>query len=108
MIPELSETYHYAYDACDGRRSTGLAKACHQISFEVKSGDSASLAIVYSTENGGIGEQEDAGSLAESVIREMKEHRNALVKKAGFCDETAAFLVKSARQFVSRRESTGG
>ena len=108
VIPELSETYHYAYDACDGRRSTGLAKACHQISLEVKSGDSASLAIVYSTENGGIGEQEDAGSLAESVIREMKEHRNALVKKAGFCDETAAFLVKSARQFVSRRESTGG
>lgn len=61
VIPELSETYHYAYDACDGRRSTGLAKACHQISLEVKSGDSASLAIVYSTENGGIGEQEDAG-----------------------------------------------
>ncbi len=107
-LPETEETYHYSYDACDGRRSTGRAKACHQISLTVKSGESGALSVIYSMEKSRIETCRNVRSMAEKVIQEMKDHRESLAKTAGFSDPAAAALAKSAHQFVTFRESTGG
>lgn len=105
---ETAETYYYAYDACDGRRSTGMAKACHQISIAAEGGGCAELSIVYSMEKFRIGEKEHVRDLADSILQEMKDERNNLAEKAGFRNEIASHLAKSAGQFISSRESTGG
>lgn len=107
-IGEKAETCYYAYDACDGRRSTGRAKACHQISISAEGGESAGLSIVYSMKKSEVGEKNHVPELAGSILQEMKDERNKLAERAGFRNETAAFLAKSAGQFVSERESTGG
>ncbi len=51
-IPEKAETYYYSYDACDGRRETGIAKANHEISLCVKPGQTEALEIIYEMEPG--------------------------------------------------------
>ncbi|HJB46547.1 MAG TPA: amylo-alpha-1,6-glucosidase [Candidatus Mediterraneibacter surreyensis] len=108
-IPETVEQYYYSYDACDGRESTGKAAACHQISLDVESGGSSTLAVVFSVERDFTEEQaRSAVDVAGSVIQEMKEERKKLERQSGLRGETARFLAKSAHQFVSRRESTGG
>ena len=45
---------------------------------------------------------------AEEVILETKQYRKALEEKAGLTSEIGKMLVKSANQFISKRESTGG
>ena len=45
---------------------------------------------------------------AREVIERAKQFRQELSRKAGFQDEIADVLVKSAAQFVSERASTGG
>ena len=116
-IPETEEICYYAYDICDGRRSTGRAKSCHCISVSVEGGCEKTLSIVFSMEKK-YGDMEspreqtgeesgNAGKLAEAVIEELKESRRTLEEQSGLKDETACCLVKSARQFVSLRESTG-
>ena len=113
-LPETEEIYYYAYDECDGRRSTGRAKACHRITMTVESGCENILSVVFSTEdkyvkgNNTAGQIKSVRDLAESVIDELKKTRRELEVTAGLEDETARCLVKSAHQFVSRRESTGG
>ena len=108
-IPETKEQYYYSYDACDGRKSTGSAEACHRISLDVESGGSSTLSVVFSVERDFAEEQtRSAVDVAESVIQAMKEGRKKQELQSGLCDETARFLVKSAHQFVSRRKSTGG
>ena len=113
-MPETEEAYYYSYDVCDGRRSTGRAKACHRITMTVESGCENILSVVFSTEdkyvkgNNTAGQIKSVRDLAESVIDELKKTRRELEVTAGLEDETARCLVKSAHQFVSRRESTGG
>lgn len=129
-IPECTETYYYSYDACDGRRETGRAKACHEIRMEIPAGQKRTLAIVWTVDRGEPGAAEsgmsgsdvpdsdvpysnmpdpaDALTLAENVVSGLKTYRENLAARAGFRDETAAFLAKSADQFISLRESTGG
>lgn len=102
-ITEREEVLHYAYDVCDGRRSSGLARAVHEISIGVQAGEKSELSIVYSMERG----TEDMPEAGE-VIRRLKEHRAQAERQAGFADDTAGFLAKSAEQFISMRESTGG
>lgn len=103
-IPEEPETYYYAYDACDGRRENGNAKACCRISMEIGAGVKGQLSIVFAMEEKASG----ASELTEKVFREIKEYREKLEERAGFRDENACVLAKSADQFISRRESTGG
>ena len=104
-IPEITETYYYSYDACDGRRETGSARACHRISVTVDGGCDAALSVVYSI-------SQDCGEnpreKAEKIIEELKIYRMGLECLAGFQDENARTLSKSAEQFVAHRESTGG
>lgn len=99
-IEEIQETYFYSYDACDGRRETGLAKSGHIITESVQPGEEKILKLVYSMEN--------ADQDADVIILEMQTYRKALEAKAGLHKEMAKELVKSASQFVSRRESTNG
>lgn len=99
-IEEIQETYFYSYDACDGRRKTGLAKSGHIITESVQPGEEKILKLVYSMEN--------ADQDADVIILEMQTYRKALEAKAGLHKEMAKELVKSASQFVSRRESTNG
>lgn len=119
-IPECTETYYYSYDACDGRRETGQAKACHEIRMEIPAGRKRTLAIVWSMDGteadaaefeisgSGKSDSADALRLAENAVSGLKDYRENLAARAGFRDETAAFLAKSADQFISLRESTGG
>lgn len=97
---EIRENYFYSYDACDGRRETGLAKSGHMITKSVQPGEEKILKLVYSMEN--------ADQDADVIILEMQTYRKALEAKAGLHKEMAKDLVKSASQFVSRRESTNG
>lgn len=123
-IPEQTETYYYAYDACDGRREKGTAKACLTFSLEVPAGQMRRLAIVFGTEEHLPDEDHETpessrtedsrtesgrtDAMAEDIIRGLKSYRAGLADQAGFRDENARFLSKSADQFISRRESTGG
>ena len=97
---EQMETYFYRYDVCDGRRETGTAKACHKVTLKAAAGETRTLKLVYSMEHAGLD--------ADAIIKEMKEHRKALAEAAGLELPMAKELVKSASQFVSKRESTGG
>ena len=97
---EIRENYFYSYDACDGRRETGLTKSGHMITKSVQPGEEKILKLVYSMEN--------ADQDADAIILEMQTYRKALEAKAGLHREMAKELVKSASQFVSRRESTNG
>lgn len=97
---EIREKLYYSYDACDGRRETGLAKAIHSMELSVRPGESAVLKVVYS--------MEDATKDGERIIEEMKARRKQLEETAGFILPVARELAKSANQFVSQRASTRG
>lgn len=99
-IPTEEETYYYRYDQCDGRRGTGLAKANHIISATVNAGETEYLDIIY--------ELESSTENAAQIIEDMKTERRKLEQQAGFTSVIARILSKSASQFVSARESTGG
>ena len=74
--------HHYAYDVCDGRRETGTTAVNHCISCKAKLPD------------------------MEEILADMRQHRNAIRKRAGFQNETARTLSTSAHQFISYRAST--
>ena len=97
---EREEVYFYRYDVCDGRRAYGHARANHQICLQAEAGKQVVLEVVY--------EMEPSQKSAESIIEQTKADRKNLVERAGFTSAIANMLVKSARQFVSKRESTGG
>ena len=115
-IGPVWETYFYSYDACDGRRDTGSAAACHQVSICVESGCEKVLSLVYRMD-GSCAEkgQESSGDLANApremaawITDGLKAYRKGLEELAGFRDENARTLSKSADQFISLRASTGG
>ena len=103
---EKEEVYFYSYDVCDGRRETGHAKANHVISVSARPGEKVKLKLVYSMEKKYF--EQGKFPEAEEIIKEYKERRRSLVKTAGLSMTMAQELVKSADQFVSRRESTNG
>lgn len=111
----VRETYSYPYDACDGRRGTGSAAACHQISVRVESGCEKVLSIIYRIDGSGADKKPVWGETADSpqemaaqIIDGLKTYRKDLEELAGFRDENARTLSKSADQFISLRASTGG
>ena len=115
-IPQEEEVCYYAYDACDGRKDTGRAYACHRVGLDVPAGCEKTLSVLFTMDEKYAGKMHDAkkdGSipvraLAEKVIGEVKAQRMELEKQARLQDETAQTLVKSAHQFISLRASTGG
>ena len=102
MIKEIAETeevYFYRYDVCDGRRAYGHARANHQIRLQAEAGKQVVLEVVY--------EMEPSKNSAQTIIEQTKADRKQLEETAGFTSEAGKMLSKSARQFVSKRESTG-
>lgn len=102
FITEVNEEecYHYSYDACDGRRETGRALANHVLTLDVAAGETGTLEIIY--------EMEPGTQNAQEIISGLKAYRKKLEEKCGLKSDIARFLVKSADQFISARESTGG
>ena len=99
------ETYYYRYDACDGRRESGSAVALHQMGMTVPAGEERVLEVVWHLETPG---ETFVFPGAREVVERAKQFRQELSRKAGFQDEMADVLVKSAAQFVSERASTEG
>lgn len=99
-IPEKMEICYYDYDACDGRREQGRVKANHEISCNIAPFTSEVLELVY--------EMEKSEDRALDIISGLKEYRTKLEEQAGFSSDVARMLSKSANQFLSKRESTGG
>lgn len=104
ISPE-KETYYYRYDACDGRRESGSAVALHQMGMTVPTGEERVLEVVWHLETPG---EIFVFPGAREVVERAKQFRQELSRKAGFQDEMADVLVKSAAQFVSERASTEG
>lgn len=99
-VEPVYETYHYAYDACDGRRESGTALANHIVRHTTGALERSELEIVYSAEP----VTESAGE----IIAGAAKYRRELEELAGFQSRTASMLAKSAAQFIARRDSTGG
>lgn len=104
ISPE-KETYYYRYDACDGRRESGSAVALHQMGMTVPTGEERVLEVVWHLETPG---ETFVFPGVREVVERAKQFRQELSRKAGFQDEMADVLVKSAAQFVSERASTEG
>lgn len=86
---------YYVYDNCDGRRSTGLAAANHQIFLTVPSGTTKTLQLVLSL---------DAHpASAPVIIREARRRQQMLVKQSKLRDPVARQLAAGADAFIVRR-----
>ena len=113
-MPETAEQYYYAYDACDGRTETGAAKTDHRIVWRVGPGEKGTFELLYILDPANQESVKNRRkkpytvSSVQNIIEEEKQRRTDLTQKAGFLSETASFLTRSADQFLSRRESTGG
>ena len=83
-----------------GRRETGRALANHVLTLDVAAGETGTLEIIY--------EMEPGTQNAQEIISGLKAYRKKLEEKCGLKSDIARFLVKSADQFISARESTGG
>ena len=97
---EYRDDFYYAYDYCDGRKEIGAAVKNHTIVFETEPKQTQKWEIIYSMSP----IQEDAASIFEQSV----QYRKQLVKVSGIQSDVGQMLVKSANQFISERESTGG
>lgn len=88
----------FEHDERDGRERYGNVAHNHKIYFNVKPKESKEFYIVYSTEK--------INETAEKIIDESVEYRKQLIKTADMNHDIANMLVKSANQFVVKREST--
>lgn len=98
--PEYREDFYYCYDKCDGRKEQGAALKNHQIQMSIGPNETKTLEIIYSTN--------PIQQTAADIFAESVKYRNELVEKAKIRSEAGQMLVKSANQFISERESTGG
>ena len=95
-----TEGLYYAYDACDGRMCEGSTHANHRITKRVPEHTCDTLEIIY--------DMEEIHTTADQALQEAIAYRKELVHVSGMEQEAAKMLVKSANQFVAKRESTGG
>ena len=115
-LPLSYRTYYYSYDACDGRRSTGLAAENHKILFSVEAGEEKKLAVVFRLRTGqtpimdGKAKEQQGSVLeeAEAILKETEDFQRSAEEAAGFVSPLARTLSRAAVQFIARRESTKG
>lgn len=103
--PRFVRGLFYAYDACDGRRSQGNAWVNHRVKKTVSPHSRGSLEIVYRGEEAGT---EEVWESAGELIAAARSNRKKLEQACGLASEAGRMLAKSAGQFISLRESTGG
>lgn len=96
---EWIQDFYFSYDARDGRDSVGVAVKNHEIVFEIAEGFSE-FEIVYSDED----ITENFAEICEKECVRLAE----LEKCAGLINPAAIRLVKSADQFLVKRDSTKG
>ncbi len=96
----VTEGLYYAHDACDGRLCEGRTLANHRISKRVPGHTYAVLELLY--------DMKEIQTTADQVFQEAAKRRAELARVSGMKREAAQMLVKSADQFVAKRESTGG
>lgn len=101
---KFCEGLYYAYDACDGRKEMGNTCVNHRIIKEILPGERTKLEIVYSMDDTGQGIIDEAQGIFQEAVR----HRKELAEASGLQEPLAQMLAKSASQFISLRESTGG
>ena len=99
-IRDITDHYFYSYDACDGRREHGHARANHEIMCSIKPDTSYTLEIVY--------EMEKSEDTAKEIIAGVKKYRTRIQEISGLQSDIGRMLSKSADQFIAKRESTGG
>lgn len=97
---QFHRNLYYAYDACDGRKETGNTCTNHRITQVIPPHGKGSLELVYS--------MRPITEHAADVLRQAAAHRRMLEEFSGIRSPMGRMLVKSANQFISRRESTGG
>jgi predicted glycogen debranching enzyme len=105
------EEYFYSYDACDGRRDTGLVYADHSLELEIPQGEERTFWLIYSMEAAYEEEAVRKGKTEEEalgIIQHTIRHRKMIQEQAGFQNPIASMLAKSADQFIAKRESTDG
>lgn len=101
VVPQkLTEGFYYAYDACDGRNKMGNSCVNHRIIKQIPAGQKEECFLLY--------RMKQESCKADEVFERAVRYRNELTKQAGLSDEIGKVLVKSADQFISERESTGG
>lgn len=93
------EDLYYAYDACDGRCSTGRSVVNHRIWAKAPAGEVRLLHMVY-------GMREPLPTVEELRLG-VTAYRDSLRRQAGFKSPAAQALSLAANQFVSHRNSTG-
>lgn len=100
ITPRFCDTLYYSDDVRDGKMELGRSVVNHAVIFEAAPGEEKTLELVYGTE------PELPG--VEEMLRGVAAYRAALREQAGFKDEAAQVLAKSAGQFISDRASTAG
>lgn len=96
---EYNKDLYYSQDSRDGRDAVGCVASNQNISMSIN-GCEKEYYIIFSMED----EKFDIYKMME----EEKQRQELLLKAAGIEDAVGQQLVKSANQFIAKRESTGG
>ena len=91
---------YYAYDDRDGRNPVGNAYINHHIEKNVAPGEHSLLEIIYG--------MEEIHQSADEIFHDAVNYRRKLANDCNMKSDIAKVLAKSAGQFVTKRESTGG
>ena len=104
-IGPVWETYFYSYDACDGRRDTGSAAACHQVSICVESGCEKILSIIYRMDGSGADKGQESSGDPANTPREMADASGGIDSSREITDsprEMAAQIIEGLQDaFIS-------
>lgn len=90
---------YFSYDDRDGRDAVGTVVINHEIVFEIKGGKAA-FEISYS--------DHFLEETVEELIFQEKQRLKKLEERSGLKNPAALRLVRSADQFLVKRDSTGG
>lgn len=105
----ISDMY-YAQDGRDGRDAYGRAFYNHVIDMDIVSGKSEHGIIFTASceEKSAQSVKENVTTYIRAVMASEKQYIDDLVAKSGVKSDMAKELVRSADQYISHRDSTGG
>lgn len=95
-----SVSMYHGFDKRDGRSSATKACANHRLVFQIPPGEEAECYIIYRMDKEQVS--------ITSLFQKERERQAKLIRWAGISDEVGKQLVRSADQFIVKRESTGG
>lgn len=95
----LLEDLYFDQDSCDGRDSVGCVAVNHDIVFDILNPEE-DFYLIYSLE--------PIDKSIEEMIASEEEYQKKSLEKSGIKNDVAQCLVKSAVQYIAKRESTNG